>query len=85
MREVGAFEAKTHLSELLAVVEAGETIRITRRGKPVAELRPIADDRVLGRAAALARGAQLKADLVAAGMAPLSIDEIIALRDEGRR
>ena len=41
MREVGAFEAKTHLSELLAAVEAGEMITITRRGKPVAELRPV--------------------------------------------
>ncbi len=33
MREVGAFEAKTHLSELLGVVEAGETVTITQRAK----------------------------------------------------
>lgn len=31
-------EAKTHLSKLLAQVEAGETIVIARAGKPVAEL-----------------------------------------------
>ena len=43
MREIGAFEAKTHLSELLAAVEAGEAFTITRRGKPVAELRPVSD------------------------------------------
>jgi prevent-host-death family protein len=30
--------AKTHLSKLLARVEAGETIVIARAGKPVAEL-----------------------------------------------
>lgn len=39
--EVGAFEAKTRLSELLEDVSRGHVIRITRRGKPVAELRPI--------------------------------------------
>lgn len=42
MRQVGAFEAKTHLSELLAAVERGESITITRRGKPVATLNPVA-------------------------------------------
>lgn len=35
---VGAFEAKTKLSELLDRVEHGEEIIITRRGKPVARL-----------------------------------------------
>lgn len=38
--EVGAFEAKTHLSRLLDEVEKGARIVITRHGKPVAELRP---------------------------------------------
>lgn len=39
MREVGVLEAKTRLSELLDAVEAhGETVTITRRGKPVARL-----------------------------------------------
>ena len=37
---VGVHEAKTHLSDLLRRVEAGETVVITRRGRPVAELRP---------------------------------------------
>ncbi len=43
MESVGAFEAKTHLSELLQRVEAGSTITITRHGKPVARLVPISD------------------------------------------
>lgn len=34
-------KAKTHLSELLARVESGEEIIITRRGHPVAQLSPI--------------------------------------------
>jgi prevent-host-death family protein len=40
--EIGAFEAKTRLSELLEQVARGRVYRITRRGKPIAELRPIA-------------------------------------------
>jgi prevent-host-death family protein len=40
MRTVGAFDAKTHLNELLQRASKGETIRITRRGVPVAKLVP---------------------------------------------
>ena len=43
--EIGAFEAKTRLSELLEEVSKGRTYRITRRGKPIAELRPIVTER----------------------------------------
>lgn len=39
--DIGAFEAKTRLSELLERVARGQVFRITRRGKPIAELRPI--------------------------------------------
>ena len=41
IEEIGAFEAKTRLSELLELVAKGHHFRITRRGKPVAELRPV--------------------------------------------
>jgi len=44
MTTVGSFEAKTKLSELLDKVEAGETVTITRHGKPVAKLVPAAID-----------------------------------------
>ncbi len=37
---VGAFEAKTKLSELLRRVEQGDEVIITRHGKPVARLLP---------------------------------------------
>ena len=36
--EVGAFEAKTNFSKLLARVQRGDRIVITRRGKPMAVL-----------------------------------------------
>lgn len=38
--DIGAFEAKTRLSELLEHVRRGRIYRITKRGKVVAELRP---------------------------------------------
>ena len=40
MKTVGAFEAKTHLNQLLRKVAKGESIRITLRGIPVAKLVP---------------------------------------------
>jgi prevent-host-death family protein len=42
---VGAFEAKTHLAALLGRVEAGESITITKHGRPVARLVPVDDVR----------------------------------------
>ena len=38
MPVVNVHEAKTHLSRLLAQVEAGEEVTIARRGEPVARL-----------------------------------------------
>lgn len=54
MKQVGAFEAKNRLGQLLDRVEAGEEIVITRRGKVVARLVPpsMAFDRERGRRAA---------------------------------
>ena len=40
-KEVGAFEAKTHLSRLLDMVEKGGRVYITRHGKRIAELAPV--------------------------------------------
>jgi prevent-host-death family protein len=44
MRTVGACEAKTHFSELLAEVAAGAAVEITKHGTPVARLVPIRND-----------------------------------------
>ena len=40
MKELGAYEAKTHLSRLLDEVEAGASYAITKHGRPVALLVP---------------------------------------------
>ena len=42
--EVSAFEAKTHLSELLRETERGRSFIIRRRGKAVAQLVPPAKE-----------------------------------------
>jgi prevent-host-death family protein len=82
MRQVGAFEAKTHLSELLVAVEAGEEITITRRGKAVARLVPVTP--VPGRETALARLAVLRTRIGA--LTPgLTVEDVLSARDEGRR
>jgi len=44
MTSVGTFEAKTHLTHLLARVAKGERIIITNRGNPVAMLVPLEAD-----------------------------------------
>ena len=77
---VGAYEAKTHLSELLERVEAGEEVTITRHGSPVAKLVPVrrkatADERT----AAIRRIQKLGAQLSLGG---LKIRDLI---DEGRK
>lgn len=83
MREVGAFEAKTHLSELLAAAEAGESVIITRRGHPVARLVPV-DDANGNRADATRRIAELRKRLAGQG-ASLGAEDILSARNEGRR
>lgn len=40
-KRIGAFEAKTRLSQLLDRVDKGQVYVITKRGRPVAELRPV--------------------------------------------
>lgn len=50
MKTVGAFEAKTHLSQLLDQVAKGESITITRHGEAVAQLipaKPVRDPQTL--------------------------------------
>jgi prevent-host-death family protein len=71
-------EAKTHLSELLTKVEAGEEVIIARGNEPIARLSRIA------RAPDLASTiSEIKA--ARAGRAVTTADELRAWRDEGRR
>lgn len=77
--KIGAFAAKTHLSELLDRVAAGERFTITRHGAPVAELTPAVAARrrdvrvVIARIRELGRGRKASAK------------SIRAMIEEGRR
>ena len=56
MNQVGAFEAKTHLSRLLKRVSDGEEFTITKHGQPIAKLVPVnrrAEDQVAWAVAGL--------------------------------
>ena len=79
MKTVGAFEAKTRLNELLRKVSEGETIRITRRGVPIAKLVP-ADDGERKDLKQLVR--DIREIRKGASLGGLSIRELI---NEGRR
>lgn len=79
MKQVGAYEAKTHLPALLKRVSKGEKITITKHGAPVAYLVPveksvaISSQQVISELRAFSKGRKL---------GKLSIKEMIK---EGRR
>ncbi len=75
--EVGAFEAKTHFSQLLNEVEGGAVVKISRRGKPIAVLKQ--DD-------AISRENTLNAiqKLRTLCKRKTTLEEITKLRDGGR-
>jgi prevent-host-death family protein len=82
MLEIGAFEAKNTLGALLDRVEAGEEVRITRHGRPVARLVPDAKPDI-ARAREAARRIRERAKENKLG--PFNWEEWKAYRDEGRR
>ncbi len=80
MLTVGAFEAKTKLSELLDAVERGEEVTITRRGEPVARLIGIKPVRSREEIKALIE--QIKETRKGLTLGGISIRELI---EEGRK
>jgi prevent-host-death family protein len=80
MTTVTAYEAKTHLPRLIRAVEQGETVIITRHGRPVAKLAPVEDNRRENIAEMMKRMEALRRRLP-----KVSIDEILAWRHEGHK
>ena len=80
MKRIQASQAKAQFAELLDQVERGETVVITRHGKPIARLVREEDER---RADALRAMAEIKELRKTAGQA--TVEEILAWRDEGRK
>lgn len=77
--EIGSFEAKTKLPELLRAVQQGQRFTITLRGTPVAELVPSADSPRANVRQAIA--AMKDFALVPA----VSDSELKAYREQGRK
>ncbi len=83
MDEIGAFEAKNKLGQLLDRVERGEEIVITRHGKPVARLAPAGPTRNVERARDAARRIRERAESL--GVGRFEWGEWRSYRDEGRQ
>ena len=80
MKQVQSSIAKAQFAELLDEVERGETVIITRHGKPVARLVPDEEARKQRFDRAVERmNARRKQNK------PATIEEIIAWKNEGRR
>jgi len=56
MIRLNIHEAKTHLSRYLKRLEQGETILLCKRNVPIAEIRPLAEQRKRPRPVGLAEG-----------------------------
>jgi prevent-host-death family protein len=82
MKEVGAFEAKNKLSELLDLAEQGEEIIITRHGKEAARLVPPKGVVNRDEARAAMRRIRERAEKAKLG---ITLEEALSWRDEGRR
>ena len=83
MDEVSVFDAKNRLSALLDRVEHGDSITITRRGKPVAQLVPMQPSRCTSEEIVEA-SRKLRQHMADRGES-FTWDELKAWRDEGRR
>jgi len=80
MRQIQASEAKTKFLQLLDDVERGDTLIITRHGKPIARLSPENERRKSEIKWALAEIRKLRSRQQRATVA-----EILSARDEGRK
>lgn len=80
MKEIGAFEAKNRFGSLLDLVEQGEEVVITRRGKVVARLVPGRDGPDRNAVAEAAR--RIEARRTGAKLGGLRIKDLVS---EGRR
>jgi prevent-host-death family protein len=80
MREIQSSVAKAQFAELLDEVERGETVIITRHGKPIARLIPDEAARKERFDRAIATMKELRKHTK-----PTTIEEIIAWKNEGRR
>jgi prevent-host-death family protein len=80
MKNIQATKAKAQFSEILDEVERGETVVITRHGKAIVRMTPVAEDRQSEIRDVIAKMKQLRL-----GTKGATVEEILQWRDEGRR
>jgi len=79
MQTIQASEAKTHFLRILDQVERGESVIITRHGKHIARIVPAEET----RQERIARAAE-SILAIRKRTKPVSLEEILSARDEGR-
>lgn len=75
---IGAFDAKTHLSQILENVQNGDEVTITKRGKPIARIIPYRETESISKKQIITEFANIRN----------SIDEKVNIKDyinEGRK
>jgi prevent-host-death family protein len=80
MRDIQASDAKTHLAQILDEVERGDTVRITRHGRPIARLVPERQGRQAEIEQAIANIKALRSRIE-----KISVEEILSSRHEGHK
>ncbi|WP_257266750.1 type II toxin-antitoxin system Phd/YefM family antitoxin [Endozoicomonas sp. ONNA2] len=78
LEEIGSYDAKTKLPEILRRVEAGESFTITNRGKPIADLIP-------SKAKSRLKAQSAIKNLLKAKKPVVSESELKELRERGRK
>ena len=76
--EIGSYDAKTKLPEILRRVESGEEFVITNRGKPIGDLTPSRASNQVKIAAAIN-------NLLRGLNGPLTNEELMQLKNSGRK
>lgn len=80
MRQIQASDAKARLAQVLDEVERGETVVITRHGRPIARLVPEGH----GRQAEVVKAIE-RLKTFRRAMPAIPLDELLAGRQEGHR
>jgi prevent-host-death family protein len=78
LKEIGSYDAKTKLPEILRRVEAGESFTITNRGRPVADVVP-------SSTASHEKAQAAIENILAAKKHPISDEALADLRGAGRK
>ena len=76
--EIGSYDAKTKLPEILRRVEAGETFTITNRGKAIADLIP-------SKSSSREKAKQAIDNLLKMAKKTVPDDVLRSLKDSGRK